>query len=640
MGHRAHLYLPAALAAVACLAAAAAMALFAMPARADQIVTQTLDGPDPASDGLGGIAQSRDGGAAIVYLKQVTGVDRVFVVSEQNGTWSTPQQLDGSLAGPSSAPAVAASDGGRIVVIFLDGGELYATVRPAAGKPFTVPQPVAGGASLPDVSMSEFGTAYLSFTGPGPGGSDVYVARMDRTATAFVLFAQPFNLDAAQAAGYNAALRSRVATATDGSALVAWGENNPDGHTHVIARRVSGEGLSWAPQDLTQSSLDGLAGLDADSPSVTLEDASDFGWVAFRQTFLQGTTPVSRVLAAHQLGSTFNPPVAIDSLPVPAADAADDPEVQIDGSGGGFSTVETTLAHEVFADRVDGNAFSPAVRVDAAANTIAPQPQAVVGGVDDLGGVAWMQSTGPTDPASVHLRVFNGSGFGAEEVTSVPPQGPVDTATGVSAASDRYGDVLAAFLQGAPGATRLQVGGDINPPRAVSLALTSQYTDATQPLIQWNPAYDGASTLTYAVYENGKLAGMTSADEFRTPSPVAQGSFPVRLVAINGWGQRASSKTLTVTSVTTPPQISLSITGHEHAGKQLTFTASATSPAPVPAPIASVRVEAGDGLTTTVKGAQETVMHAYKAKGAYTVTVVAQDVAGNRSVVHRRLHIK
>jgi hypothetical protein len=280
------------------------------------------------------------------------------------------------------------------------------------------------------------------------------------------------------------------------------------------------------------------------------------------------------------------------------------------------------------------------LRIDAAANTIAPQPQAAVGGVDDLGAVAWLQSTGPTDPPSVHLRVYNGSGFGAEEVTSVPALGAVNTQAGVSLASDRYGDVLAAFLQGVPGQTTLEVGGDVNPPRAVSLALTPPYTDSAQPLIQWNPSYDGASTLTYAVYENGKLIGRTTANELRTPSPVTEGSIPVRLVAINGWGQRASSKTQTVISVTTPPQISLSVTGHEHKGKQLTFSISATSPAPTPAPIESVRFEAGDGLATTIMGGQATVMHAYKAKGAYTVTVTAVDAAGNQSVFHKRIHIK
>jgi hypothetical protein len=515
----------------------------AVPARADLFVATTvIDGPSPDILSLGDVAISRDGSGGLVYAKNVAGVSHVFASTLAGGAWSAPQQLDGGLPGAGSQPVIAAGDGGRLAVVFVSDGTLYASVRASRGTAFAAPQPLVASASRPALDMSVNGTAYASFTVTAGGVANVFAARLDRTSTSFQTFAQPLDLDPARNGGSTPTSRSSVAVATDGAALVTWAEDGADGHTHAVARRVGAQGVSVAAADLTLPSLDGRPGGDADSPQASLKDASDFGWVVFRQTFTDGAAPVSRVVARRELGSQFDPPTAIDPLGFPTADGATGGGVQTDGTGDGLAVTATTATHQTFADPVLDPDFGMAERIDGASNAIAPLPVVAVGGVDDFGAVAWQQSTGPSDPPSIHARPFDGSGFGAEAVISASPFGPVDAADGLSASADRAGDVLIAFAQGGPGARRIVVGGDAQPPRAFDLT-SPTVTNKRRPVIAWRASSDIFGISGYRVLVDRRLIGVTRATRLVPRKALRPGRHNLTVVAVNRFGQTTASPT-------------------------------------------------------------------------------------------------
>lgn len=604
----------------------------------------TIDGPSPDIASVGNVSIARDASGAIVYLKRVGGVPHVFAsVLSAGRAWGSPQQLDSGLPGPVSQAAIAAASKGRVAAVFISGGGLFASVQNPGQSGFSPPQGLASGTVNASLSMSTNGTAYVSFTGAGPAGAqdDVYVARLDRAANTFQMIPQPLNLDPTQPAGYDGVTRSQVAAATDGQALVVWGEAGSDGRTHVIARRVSVQGPSPAVQDLTLPSLNGQPGGSADTPTVALKDASDFGWVAFRQTFNVGGVPVSRAIARYERGSTFEDPTVIDPLSFPSADGAAGPQLEIDGSGDGLAAVGLLSSHEVYADPVlDPNSvidpeWGSPERIDAANNTIAPQPAVAIGGIHNYGGVAWEQSTGPADPPSVHARAFTVAGFQEEGPISASLLGPVDTSGPLAGAADGYGDAFFAYVQGDPANRRVVLGGAANPPGDFDLKSLPAATNQARPVLSWTRSIDLLGIGGYQIDVNGKAVATVNGRSARLPSPLPDGAYRMRVVALDPYGVGTpSSSARRVRIDTHRPRPAVSISGGRRAGSQLRFTVRPRDPSPSSG-IASVRVDFGDGASAS--GAR--VSHTYGRSGTFTVRVVVHDRAGNVGVARQQIHI-
>jgi hypothetical protein len=523
----------------------------AEPALAGVFAGTVIDGPSPDITGAPTVSTGRDGTGGVAYLKQVGGVVHAFASTlTPGGTWGAPQQLDAGLAGSASQVEIAAASNGRVAAAFVNGGVLYTTVQDSDQSSFAAPQSLAGGAVNPWLSISTNGTAYVSYTAAGPAGAtdDVYAARLDRSSTSFQQVGGPANLDPTRRAGYDAATRSQVATATDGAGLITWGEQGADGRTHVIARRVAVQGLSPAVQDLTLPSLQGQPGGSADTPFADLRDAADFGWVVFRQTFMVGGVPEPRAIARFERGSGFDAPAVVDPLSFPSADGAAAPQVGLDGTGDGLIAVGLAASHQVYADPIldpvsvmDPELGTPERLDSASANSVAPQPVAAIGGIDDVGAVGWEQSTGAADPPSVHIRPFNNSGFAAEATISTPLLGPVDTSPGgLTGGSDRYGDVFFAFVQGDPGSRRVVLGGLANPPGDFDLVHAGT-TNLSRPVFTWTAAKDILGLAGYEVRIDGKVVATVHARRFQVSTPLSNGRHRLSVVAIDRYGQRTSS---------------------------------------------------------------------------------------------------
>jgi hypothetical protein len=549
-------------------------------------------------------------------------VEHVYASRLADGAFAGPERVDTGLDTPGSQPAVAASDGGRLVIAFVNNGTVYASVRPAGANAFPAPQPLGAGSS-PAADMSFNGAAYVVWS----GGGDVRAARLDRTATAFAGIAAPLDLDPAQPAGDTAARAPAVAISADGTGIATWGEGS-----HVVARRLFGANLSTAPQDLTITDLSGHAGGTADSPRVSMEDDSSFAWVVFRQA-LDG---VNRVVARRLVGSQFDPPQVVDGMGFPPDEGLDPPAFAMSGRGVGLAITARTTSNSVWSAPLQDDTFGMgAARVDNVGNTVDPRPIGTFAENND-GFVAWLQSTGPTDPVAIQGRLFdNKQGLLPSGFVSKADLGPVDQSTGFDAAGDRANDVAVVAIQGT-GPDRRLVANLVDrapTPSGAFVGHTSQ--KYRRPgVLSWSAAFDLWGPLTYTVVVDDQPIGQTKDTKYTPPTPIGDGQHRWRVIATDRRGQTLGTPSRLLQVDGTPPQLAVSSSGAHKAGKLIKFTFRAGDPDG--SGLARIRVEWGDG-TASLTGARAS--HRYR-RGKFTLRVSATDKAGNAAVVTRRLTIK
>ncbi len=265
---------------------------------------------------LGGLSIARDGSGGLVFTTSLAGTEHVFVSRLLGGAFTTPQQLDIGLSGPSSEPVIAAGNGGVLLVSFVNGGNVYVTQTSAATAAFSAPQSVAGNAQNPSIALSNYGVGYLAYTVAAGGGDDVDVDYW--TGTAWSPPAQPVMNDTpGDDAGVGAAA-PQVAAAGDGVGIVAWGENG-----HVYSRRVWGDGTSIGTGTSTEieqddpASFDGWNEVTADSPVVAAGGDSSYVDIGFREELQNGNQTQERVLLTRLVAEDIQPAVAVDGLTTP-----------------------------------------------------------------------------------------------------------------------------------------------------------------------------------------------------------------------------------------------------------------------------------------------------------------------------------
>ena len=173
-------------------------------AQAGWFAAEAVDGPAEI-DALGDVDVARDGSGGLVYLKRDGGSPQVFLSRLDEGVWQPPEKLSGGA--PVTEAAVTATDGGRLAVAWVAGGQVLGTVIPAAAQAQAPAPPVVlggGGATgvAIDMGINEDGYAVWS------AGGDVRAARLD--GTTWTPLAAPLDVDPARTAGEGAS-RPRVA---------------------------------------------------------------------------------------------------------------------------------------------------------------------------------------------------------------------------------------------------------------------------------------------------------------------------------------------------------------------------------------------------------------------------------------------
>jgi len=595
-------------------------------AAAKPFAGETIDGPSPDIQRLGGLGLARDGSGGVVYIKRDGGVDHVFVSRLVLGAPSPPERVDTGRSEPASSAVIAAGDGGRLAVAFVSATSLYASVLGSQGRRFSAPQMIAGSASEPALGMSIHGAGYLAFTEPGLPAR-VRVAHLPLRGASFDLAGEPLNVDSSRNAGDSEAKRARVHVSADGTALVAWSEDAGDGRTHVYARRVLGTALSVAPQDVTLDSLDGHPGGSADSPQVRLQDNGSFGWIVFRQSFSDGTGQRTRTLARRLVGSVYDPAVKVDGLGFPAEEGSDPPSFDLSGYGDGVVATGLSSSHRTIAAPLSGDAVQ---RADRHANAITPFPTAAIG-ESGRGLVAWQESTGPSDPAVVHGRELNQASLAPDTVLSTPALGAVDASLGLEARADQPGDVALAFVQGGIADRRISLAEVTQAPRAPVIATTSGFLRQPRPRISWQPNKEFFSVLTYRVILDGHLIGSTTASRLTPRRRISEGVHRLVVRAIDRHGQTTPSRPSRLRVDSTPPRVKVAVRSSV-VSVGVVDVAGAGARGGESSGVGRVHISWGDGTGSSTAGS-----HHYSG-GAHTLSVRATDRAGNVTRVRRSVH--
>jgi len=608
-----------------CLTACALALLAAQSARAALGPPATIDGPSPDIVALDAVALAPDGGGALVYRKLAGGAPHVFVSLESSGIWAAPLQVDNGVAPGASAAAVAVASGGRVAVVWVAGGMLYGAVRDVGASAFTAPQAIAAASGVPALGMGISGTAYVAFSAADGAGSDIDVARLDRTATSFAPLAGPLNAAPVVLAGAGAG--PSIVVAADATAVVAWAQRQPDGSTHVFVRRASGAGPSPVLDDATVASLDGLPGGSADSPALGVEYDASVAWLAFRET-LGG---FSRLLVAELLGDELRTPTLADSLGSAAGPgSALAPSLAVNGNGGGLLAGEIAPGNQVVVAELGAAAnpfaWSAGTIGSAAVEPVPPQPLAALS-ASGRGAVVEVPAAG-----ALAASLFqDGAPSGAPLALSTAALGPVVAADGLSAGADDRGDLVVGFVAGAPGALSVAAQPIVVAPGVPRATGTQLWIVQRRPALHWQPAADSWGKPMYSVYVDGARVATTAATSFTPPSDRPDGRHTWRVVATDALAQSAASQTRRLLIDAAPPSIRLLVVGLRTAGTPIAFHIEAAAISGV----RRVSLDYGDGSGSAAADST----HAFAKPGRYTVSVTVVDRAGVDAALHERVTI-
>ena len=597
---------------------AAVAALPAGPAHAAFFAGDAIDGPSPDIASLGDVDLARDGTGALAYVKRVGGVGHIFASRFERGAFQPPELVDGPLATAGSQPVVAASDGGRLAVVFVSGGIVYGVVRPA-GAGWSPPTALAAG-SDPALDLSINGTAYATFTSSG----DVRVARLDRRTNAWGLVEQAADVDPARAAGVGAG-RSRVAVSADGVGVVTWGEAG-----RVFARKMFGSGLSTAPQDLTPPSFEGRVASASDLPEVDAEHDSSYAWVVFRQHFADGG---SRILARRQRGTSFDPAVAVDE---PTGEAVGAPRIDVNGRGVAVAVTTDAQSGQPMVAMTDrdlfgtgGRLFVPSVVTPAVVPAIAANDDGVIGAVLGAAGEA----------PYVRVRTIEDGKLGAEQVLSRPELGPVASGLGFDVAADRTSGAVVAWVQGGAEDRRIVAGYLDRPPGYLAGYTSTRCCQPAHPRLSWKPSFDLWGAVRYIVSVDGRPVGETTDTFLQLAAPLRAGSHRWQVVAVDPRGQSKSARTRTLRVDARAPSL---IVDYGRKGRTVRLSVRARDkgvPGRTASGVRSVVVSWGDRTRGARGSSSVRASHRYRRSGSYPLEITATDRAGNERTSRRTVRV-
>lgn len=581
------------------------------------------DGPSTGVTLLGDVEMAFDSSGVIAYVRSDEGADHVFISLLASGSPQPPVRVDPGQPAVIGKPVVGISNGGRMTVVFANSAGLWATVQIAPGQPFSAAQQLGGpGASSPSVDMAPItGTAYVAWAENG----SVRAAYLPRHVTSYTVYQGAANINAANSAGSAPALAPKVSTSADGTGVVAFGE--VDGATTRIGvRRLVRGAFSTAVMSAAAETLDGQVGGSADYPAIAIQADSSFAWVAFSQSFADGTR---RAVVRRVRATTLEAPQALAGGG--AIDAGAGPTIAANERGSGIVSVQGS----------DGTIWASVIRRSTvtAATALGSSPTqdaapASTFAVDQLGVSAWLQAPGQEIVARNIAEddvLAAPPPFGAATTLSSPSLGAVEASGGLDLATDRYGDSVIAFTQGPIGARSVAVASFSLPLKPVRLIGTTLWRKALQPTMNWWASSQGWPAQGYRVYIDKLLAGSSTTTSFTPVSALGEGTHKLRVESFDRAGQTVSSAIGDLKIDTTAPLLAVKLRG---SGAAVTVSGTATdAKPPTGSGLASVKINFGDGSASVVGTSPAfKLKHSFLRSGSLTVTVTATDGAGNKAV--------
>jgi hypothetical protein len=615
----------------------------------------TIDGASSEIVELGGVAMAADGSGGIVYRKRVEGRPHIFAALYANGRWSPPQRVDVGEPFESSFPAIAAGEGGRLVVVWVNhyssttDGLFSAALEPGSTG-FQAPVPVdldLGQAigTYPSVAMNLSGQALVAYrvvtavSGPStpeipPGyvDAEIRMARFD--GEYWSSFGLPLNRNPAQPMlAPTAANSPQVAIDLTGQGLVAWQEPDDSFVNRIYARRIFG----MVPGNILQVSPSIYAGhpLNGAADELAL-DVSGFGEgaVAYRQQPAPGSGFTRPRVLVNEIPSSFDPHgAAFAGARIVDGGGAEGPagplgplSMAVDGEGDfdvGFGSGVASLDA-----RGNETEVSAPVRVDEGNSDVPGDPVLTRA---DNGALTAAWKVDEHGAGAVAVLERRADGTPNRQLVSAPGGGAVHQ---LDLGGSHHGDALIGFLQGDGANTKIAAVVVRAPPGEFVLDTPATWVRAARVPLQWETPLAGAGKLTYSVLVDDRevAEGITSTETTLTGSEVSNGVHTIQVEATDSLGQVVDSVPATLKIDRTPPRVSVRVRGSSATVRVSDGPKGQSSGVE----LGSVHVRFGDGHSG---GGRSTLRHRYKTGGTYTIAVTAEDRAGNRVSVHRRVTV-
>lgn len=618
---------------------------------------QAIEGPASEVIEVSDAAMAEDGGGGVVYLKQEGGRAHVFVARFRDGVWSVPQRVDVGQDFDSSWARIAAGDGGRLLVTWVQefgtgSDRIYSATLDPGAKGFQTPVPVdlnAGEATatFPDLVMNAGGQAYLTYlvitdesplNPPGFLGIDVKVARYNNRL--WSVLGNPADRNpAAPMPKPNADAGPKIGIDSSGQAVVAWREPDDEFVNRVWARRVFGTSVG-VPLMVSPSIWDG-APLRGEADAFDLDDGG-FGQVAvaFRQQPGQGSKLNAPRIFVNEMPDAFAQGAGAFAgarlIDGGAQGGLGAPSVAVEPEGGffsGFSTGPATLLASG-----DNASIDSADRLDDGGSSIPGEPLVDIGA--SLAGVAaWKELRGGA--GSVAVREQRADGVAESDALSAPGAGAIGR---LALGGSGLGDAIVAWRQG--GGDRASIAAAVvdAPPDPFLVEIPGGWQRRAQARVKWNAAENAIGTLRYSVsIDDEQIGKRTTRLSARLKTKrIGDGRHKLQIFAIDGSGQETGSRKGLLLVDGRRPQVRLRARRERVAVIVSDRTSGVKG--------RSVKVSFGDSGRARASALLSrrrshrprpvVIRHTYSSPGRYLITVEARDRAGNKVSFRREVRAR
>lgn len=638
------------------IGAAAAVLALALPASRPPVATgaigdvAAIDGPSADIRELGGVAMAADGSGGIVYRKDVDGRPHIFAAQFLDGQWKPAQRVDNgdNQRFESSWPAIAAGNGGRLMVVWVQefgaSDRMFSAMLQPGARRFEPPVPVdlqvgdSSAGTWPSLAMSPGGQAWVVYrvitdTQPSsvPPGNVLGEFRVARSVgLTWTSMGAPVNRNPTSGQPTPSALnRPQVGVDQFGNAVAAWQELDDDFIPRIYARRlfISGQpgiALQVSPATLAENPQRG--GADQFDLDVGRYGDAVVGW---RQQPADGSGfPRPRALAAQlplvysEKASKFGDPRALDQGPDgptvgPVTVSSSDPElVAAYSAAGAIITVDGSDVALEAPERIDGGA-SPD-----------PGTPGVELGASGAGAFAWRSNVG--NRGTVAVRERRSDGVASDRALSAARGGQVES---VALDGSGLGDAIVGFAQGT-GAGRQIGGAFVNaPPDVFNVQAPLDWVRKSSVGIEWDPSAHAIGGVTYAVVvDDDSVVEELKATKARLSTrELGEGRKTVTVVATDSAGQETTSVEATLKVDRRAPRVKFSVRGRS----VRVSVSDARGASGVNRE--ATRASFGDGARAAGRKART---HSYGRPGLYRVRVRVADVAGNRRTVTKKVRVR
>jgi hypothetical protein len=642
-----------------CVLASAVLLCSPMAAHAEISPVVALDGPSADIVDFGGAAMAADGTGGVVYRKRVEGRIHIFAAQYVGGKWGAPQQVDVGEKFDSSFPAIAAGEGGRLVVVWANhyssttDGLYSATIDPGSGG-FQPPVPVdlnigQATGTYPSVAMDLSGQALVAYrvitavSGPStpniPPGyvlAEIRMARFD--GQYWSSFGVPLERNPAQPVPQPTAANSpEVAIDLTGQGLLAWQEPDDSFVNRVYARRIFG----MTPGNLLQVSPSSFAGHPQNGPVDELSlDVAGFGQgaVAWRQQPAPGSGFTRARVFEAEIPSSFDPHGSAfgPAAPVDGPPGGDGPgealgalSMAVDGKGG--FDVGYGAGDQSFDTSGSGLGAHPPVgkplRLDSGSEV--PGDPVLTRADDGALAAAWkIQSHGSGAVAVLERRA---DGTPNRALVAASRGGAVHQ---LAVGGSHRGDAVFGFLQGDGPNAQIAAVVVRAPPGEFVTSAPSTWVRAARIPLQWEIPLAGAGKIAYSVLvDDQEVAEGITGDEYTlTRAQTPAGLHTLQVQATDSLGQVVDSVPATLKVDRTPPRVRVLVHGGAVTVRVLDGPRGQVSGVRA----GSVKVGFGDGASGH---GRVRFKHSYAHAGTYTIAVSSSDNAGNKGTVRRRVRV-